>query len=421
MKGKRVAIVGAGAAGCFCAVELKRSLPEAEVVVYERGRRPLAKVAITGGGRCNLTNSFRQITDLRQAYPRGARLMQRLFHQFSPADTQDWWEREGVALVTQDDECVFPHSQDAMQVVETLLRLMRQHGVRLLTECPVSSIVPMKAHTPSEMANSGSLADEGYAIISARGTETFDYIVITTGGAPRATGLSFLSALQLDTVPPVPSLFALNLGDDDLHNLTGTVVENTPVSIVGTKLKADGALLITHFGMSGPAILRLSSYAARYLAEQDYRVTLSVNWMQGRNESQVLQELECLAAHPKLLTNLHPEHLTARHWAYLLQRAGIPDSRRWDSLNRKELNRLTSLLTSDTYQTNGRRTHKAEFVTCGGVSLQSVQPQTLALKAHPHAFLAGEVLDVDAITGGFNLQAAWSMGYVVAKSIADSR
>ena len=385
----KVAIVGAGAAGCFCAVNLKRMLPHADVTVLERGQRPMAKLSITGGGRCNLTNTFRNITHLSQAYPRGWRLMERLFRQFSPQDTIVWWKEAGVPLVEQPDQCVFPRSQDAMQVVGTLLHEMQARGVKLLTQSPVAEL-PL-----------------GY-----------DALVITSGGAPRLGSLSFLSSLNLSLQPPVPSLFALNINYTPLQNLTGIVVEDTMVSLAGTRFQAQGPLLITHFGMSGPAILRLSSYAARHLAEHDYKVTLTVNWMQGHNEEQVRTLLHPYLGTNKKLGNHHPQHLTSRHWAMLLDRASLTANHRWDALNRKEMNRLVATLTSDSYETTGRRTHKAEFVTCGGVSLSNINPNTLALKSHSNIFLAGEVLDVDAITGGFNLQAAWTMGYVAARSIS---
>ena len=401
----KVAIVGAGAAGCFCAANLRRMLPMAELTLFERGLHPLAKVAITGGGRCNLTNTFRDITHLQQAYPRGWRLMQRLFREFSPEDTMRWWEEVGVPLVVQDDQCVFPRSQDAMQVVRTLLHLISGHDVK-------STI---QTQTKVTRVEQGRLF---YETQFGEEEQQYDKLVITTGGSPRLSGLSFLSSLDLNIEPPVPSLFAFNIDEPSLHALTGTVVERAHVAIPGTKFQADGPLLITHFGMSGPAILRLSSYAARYLAEQDYKANLTVNWMEGLNEEQVRETLRPYLDSGKLICNHHPNHLTARHWAMLLQRASIPESHRWDCLNRKELNRLINTLTADIYSIQGRRAYKAEFVTCGGISLSNLNPQTLALKSYPDIYLAGEMLDVDGITGGFNLQAAWTMGYVIAKSIA---
>ncbi len=388
----KVAIIGAGAAGCFCAANLSRMLPQCNITIFERARRPMAKLAITGGGRCNLTNTFEEITSLSQAYPRGWRLMERLFRQFSPSDTRKWWEDAGVPLVVQPDQCIFPRSQDAMQVVNTLLRIMREANVKILTSTKIE-VLP----------------------------QGFDYIVITTGGNPHIESLSYLSELDLELEPPVPSLFALNVNDSHLQELTGIVVDDCLVSIAGTKFQAQGPLLITHFGMSGPAILRLSSYAARYLAEKDYSVKLIVNWMQGQNEEQVRQELKEYLQSTKQTGNHHPRHLTARHWIYLLERASIPIEKPWNALNKKDVNRLVNVLTADTYLSEGRRQYKAEFVTCGGVSLRSINPNTLALKSNPNIYLAGELLDVDAITGGFNLHAAWTMGYVVAKNIAESQ
>ena len=401
----RVAIIGAGAAGCFCAVNLKRLIPEADICIYESSRRPLTKVAITGGGRCNITNTFRDIANLSQAYPRGWRLMQRLFRTFSPEQTQRWWENEGVSLVVQDDQCIFPRSQSAMQVVNTLLQLLSESNVRIITEARVTSITHIKN-------------GNAYLIESSHRQETYDAVVVTTGGSPKLQGLDFLTSLNIDIVTPVPSLFAFDISDEHLHELTGIVVEDCHVGITGTRFNAEGPLLITHFGMSGPAILKLSSYAARYLAEEQYMVTISVNWMLGENEEEVRMTLLEFTKTNRRMGNLHPEHLTSRHWSFLLMRASIPEEHRWNSLNKKEINRLVTTLTSDCYTTNGRRAYKSEFVTCGGVSLQSINPNTLASKEHPGIFFAGEILDIDAITGGFNLQAAWTMGYIVAQSIA---
>lgn len=388
----KVAIIGAGAAGCFCAVSIKQMNPSTEVTVFERAVRPMAKLSITGGGRCNLTNTFRDISHLQQAYPRGWRLMQRLFRRFSPEDTCRWWEREGVELVTQKDQCIFPRSQDAGQVVKTLSRLMHESGVKLITGSRITEL------------------PQGY-----------DAFVITTGGSPHLSPLVLsLPGATTDsfTVSPVPSLFALNIDDASLQSLMGTTIDDARVSIAGTKFQAEGTLLITHFGTSGPAILRLSSYAARHLHEQQYKVTLSINWMQGENEEAVRASLQNYLHSNRLVANHHPQHLTERHWTMLLRRANIPETCRWDKVNRKELNRLVSILTADTYVVTGRRTHKAEFVTCGGVALQSVNPDTLALRALPNVYLAGEVLDIDGITGGFNLQAAWTTGRIVAQSIS---
>ena len=395
---KRIAVIGAGAAGCFCAAELRRLRPELRVDVYEAGPKPLAKVALTGGGRCNLTNSFEGIRSLAEAYPRGERLMKRLLKQFSQEDTWRWFESAGVPLVLQEDHCVFPQSQDAMDIVHALLR--RMEGANLLLRTPVSSVMP---------GSTGHLLVDG---------ASYDAVAVTTGGAPK--GLPMLDGLDLEWVPTVPSLFTFTIRDEGLRSLMGLVVDAS-VSLPGTAFKADGPLLITDWGLSGPAVLKLSSYAARHLHETAYQAPLSVNWL-GRNEAEtrgVLQETA--AGNPrKQVSNTPAAGLQARLWNHLIAKAGLRADIRWAELGSKGLNRLVSTLTQDTYAIAGKTKFREEFVTCGGVALGNLDPATLESKRHPGLYFAGEVLDIDAITGGFNLQAAWTTGAVVARAIAAS-
>lgn len=405
----QVAIIGAGAAGCFCAINLKRQRPDLDISVYEAGRKALAKVAITGGGRCNLTNTFNQVTDLKQVYPRGDKLMKRALGRFSQQDTWNWFEAEGVRLTAQDDECVFPVSQDAMQIVGTLLNDMRQLGIRLCMGSKVTSIVPCE--------------NGRYSIHFANGDANrvrADFVVVCTGGHPSPKGFEMFSALGLDIQPPLPSLFTLNIAGDWHQNLMGTVVEDACVLLAGTKFKSTGALLLTHWGMSGPAILKLTSYAARHLAEHDYKGEILVNWYGNRSEEEVRQEIRNLMRDfaARQVTSVYPRHLTARHWHYLVCKSHIAETQRWGALNPKELNRLLTHLTADSYTVTGKCRFKDEFVTCGGVALSNININTMESKLHPGLFLAGEVLDVDAVTGGFNLQAAWSMGFVISEEIA---
>lgn len=397
----RIAIIGAGAAGCFCAINVKRLMPGVQVDIYEAGTRALAKVAITGGGRCNLTNTFREVSDLAHVYPRGDKLMRRALTAFSQEDTWEWFEREGVRLVAQDDECVFPVSQDAMEIVNTLLRLIHKLGIGLHLRHRITSI---------------SKTDNGYDIGEGL---TADCVVVTTGGHPRQSGFDMLAPLGLKIVPPLPSLFTFNVAGNWHQQLMGTVVENATVSITGTKFRAQGALLLTHWGMSGPAILKLSSYAARHLADNGYKATIAVNWMGESNEEEVRSLITDMMTRnaQKLVTNVYPTHLTSRHWINLLERSSIPTTQRWGALNKKHINRLATTLTADIHEVTGRCHFKEEFVTCGGVSLKEININTMESRKHPGLFFAGEVLDVDAITGGFNLQAAWSMGFVVANSL----
>lgn len=442
----KVAIVGAGAAGCFCAIELKRRMPSASVEVFEAGTTALAKVAITGGGRCNLTNSFEGISSLSAAYPRGDKLMKRLFRSFDQRSTWQWFENEGVKLVLQEDHCVFPASQDAMEIVNTLLARMRQAGVTLHTKRKVTGIFPRpeggytisvaelskvqslrQAQRPDSLAPESIISVpepvEGPILQKSQRLDKHnclaDIVVVTTGGSPKLSGLGMLDGLDLEIVPPVPSLFTFNLPGSPVRELMGTVVENASASLVGTKFKASGPLLITHWGMSGPAILKLSSYAARYLAENEYSATLSVNWFGDAGEQDVRDRITALSkdSPQKQILNTHPSELPSRLWNYLISKCGIREDARWAELGSKGMNRLVNTLINDEYQIRGKSRFKEEFVTCGGVALSNINLNTLESKNHPSLYFAGEVLDVDAITGGFNLQAAWSMGYTVARSI----
>lgn len=401
-----ISIIGAGAAGCFAAIEAARRMPQADICVYESLNRPLAKVAITGGGRCNLTNSFREVRSLETVYPRGARLMKRLFHTFDHRDTMRWFEAEGVPLTVQDDQCVFPRSQDAQDIVGTLLRLMKRHGVAIKTCSRAESIEPQEGG--------------GYKIsFAGRGCVSSDAVIVTTGGSPRAGGAAFLNPLQLKTVPPVPSLFSFSLEAHPLKSLMGIVVANVTARLAGTKFKTDGPLLITHWGVSGPAILKLSSHAARHLAECSYRATLALNWLGDMNEAEALDLLKGIKEEnpQKQLATAFPRQLGKRLWLYLLESLHLPAEQKWASVGTKDLRRLAAGCTNHLLPIAGRNRHKEEFVTCGGVALSEINPSTLECRRHPRLSFAGEVLDVDAVTGGFNLQAAWTMGYVAASNL----
>lgn len=394
-----IAIIGAGAAGCFCAIQIKRRLPDCKVTVWEAGPKALAKVAVTGGGRCNFTNSFRDVGRLEEAYPRGAQLMKRALRRFGNSDAMEWFAREGVPCVIQEDQCVFPKSQDAMQIVRTLERLMCVSGVTLKLNSRVAAV-----------ENAGST----FRLVFADGSVTSaDRVVVTTGGG----ALGLLDRLDaIGIVRPVPSLFTFRIEDAGLHSLMGIVVEHAILSIAGTAFRSQGALLLTDWGVSGPATLRLSSYAARYLADSQYRAPLVINWT-GRTEGEVREWIDSAAgANPrKQISNVCPEGISSRLWQHLVTKAGL-GGRTWAEPGSKGINRLAATMTADCYAISGRCHFKEEFVTAGGVDLAGINLNSLESKAYPGLFFAGEVLDVDAVTGGFNLQAAWSTAFVVAES-----
>ena len=387
----KTAVVGGGAAGFFLAINLKEMMPDMQVTIFERSQHVLAKVEISGGGRCNCTNSFEEVTDLSQVYPRGHRLLKRLFNNFDYRDAYRWFEDHGVPLVIQDDQCVFPQAQDAHAIIDCFLSLARRYHIDIQKGCKVQSLENVKG---------------------------FDYVAVTTGGSPKGEGLRWLAALGHEIEAPVPSLFTFAIHDKPLQALMG-VVTDVETMIPGTKLRASGPLLITHWGVSGPVILKLSSHAARYLAENNYRAPLAIRWHSLTDQEITSLLYEQVATQPKkLLTTYNPFGLQQRLWAYLVEKA--LDTRhqiRWAEMNKKDVNRLVNVLLNDTYQMAGRAPFKDEFVTCGGVSLKAVNPSTLESKQVPHLYFAGEVLDIDGITGGFNFQAAWTTAYTVASAI----
>jgi hypothetical protein len=404
-----IAIIGAGAAGCFAAIELRRRAPHCSVTLYERATRPLIKVGLTGGGRCNLSNvALEEVDALSALYPRGERLMKRLLREFGVAETCRWFEAEGVPLTVQEDGCVFPASQEAAQVVRTLTRLMHDTGARLETGKRLTAL----ARVPYNMG-------EAYELTFADGSCTrADAVLVTTGGAPKSSGLAWLDAVGVERVAPVPSLFALCVEGEELHRLSGTVVPEVTLALCGTKLRATGTLLLTHLGISGPATLRLSAYAARPLAEGGYRAPIAIGWLSSVEEAQHFVR-QTAAEHPRQqLASRYPDTFVARLWDYLLRRASLDPARRWGELGTRDANRLVELLTHDRYLVTGRNPYKEEFVTCGGVALTALQPRTLEAKNAPGLYFAGEVLDLDGVTGGYNLQAAWTTGYVAARALA---
>ena len=404
-----IAIIGGGAAGFFSAIHIKQWMPTARVVIFERAPKVLAKVKVSGGGRCNLTNSFAAVSDLSKVYPRGHRLLKKLLREFSHEDVYNWYEAHGVPLVTQEDECVFPQAQDSEAIIMCLTRNAKRAGVELRTSCGISSIV--------------RTADDKLELALPEGRkEVFDKVVLTTGGASRCEGYDWLKALGHKMESPCPSLFTFKINDPALTALMGIVVENAQTALAGTKMRSEGPLLITHWGMSGPAILKLSSLGARYLAENNYKARLLVSWVGEKGVDDVQEDIMAIAgvSPRKQLGSIRPCGLQQRLWDYLLNRCNLPVDRLWGELGKKGINRLVNVLTADAYDVVDRGTYKAEFVTCGGVSLESVSPRTLESKVCPGLYFAGEVLDIDAITGGFNLQAAWTTGYVTARSIVQS-
>lgn len=400
----RVAIIGGGAGGFFSALSVKQHHPDAQVTILEKSPKLLAKVKISGGGRCNVTNGAHSIADLSEAYPRGSKQLRKLFGTFNNQHVMRWFKERGVPLVIQDDLCVFPVSQNSQSIIDCFLREANKLGIDIRTKAGV------KAIHPTEGSIEVIIGDD---LVS----EQFDKVIVATGGSPKERGLEWLANLGHTIASPVPSLFTFNMPNESITSLMGIVVEEAIVRIQGTKLRGDGPLLITHWGMSGPAILKLSAFGARILNELNYQCTAQVNWVNNVNVDQVANRLKQLQQeHPnKQLQNARLLEIPIRLWLYLIEKCGISKEMTWAQMGKKPFNKLVNILTNDEYQVSGKTTFKEEFVTCGGVSLESINMKTMESKAVPNLYFTGEVIDVDGITGGYNFQAAWTTAFVAGK------
>lgn len=398
----QIAIIGGGAAGFFAAIHAKENHPQSTVTIFEKSKKVLAKVKISGGGRCNVTNGCTDIKELSEAYPRGNRKLRKAFGTFNTKHTMEWFESRGVALVTQDDNCVFPVSQDSQSIIDCFLNEIKRLEIKLEMSKGVKRIQSL---------------GEQIELAFSEQTLVFDKVIVTTGGSPKRSGLDWLEKLGHQIEEPVPSLFTFNMPNESIRELMGIVIENPSVTIQGTKLKSDGPLLITHWGMSGPAILKLSAFGARILGEMNYEFKTQVNWINVQNTDLVLSGLKAIAAdHPnKILSNFRPYMLRERLWHYLIERCGLSKQSTWGQTGKKALNKIVNILTNDVYEVSGKTTFKEEFVTCGGVSLESIDFKTMQSKTCPNLYFAGEVMDIDGITGGYNFQAAWTTAFVAGK------
>lgn len=399
----KVAVIGGGAAGFFSAFSVKEHHPEAEVMIIEKSNKVLAKVKVSGGGRCNVTNGCTSIAELAEAYPRGGRFLKKAFVVFNTKHTHDWFTSRGVKLVTQEDNCVFPESQSSQTIIDCFLDEAKKYNIAIKTSKGVKAL--------SQVASLWKLdfLDED--------SQFFDKVIVCVGGNPKLAGYEWLQNLGLKIEPPVPSLFTFNMPSEPIKALMGIVVEPAMANIQSTKLKSDGPLLITHWGMSGPAILKLSAFGARVLSESQYNFKTQVNWSNEPNFEIVMAAMEQIVKeHPqKMVSNIKPFGLSERLWHFLLEKTEIPLSKKWSELGKKGLNKLVNVLVNDIYEVSGKTTFKEEFVTCGGVSLEQIDVHTMQSKVCPGLYFAGEVMDIDGITGGYNFQAAWTTGFIAGK------
>ncbi|MCX6193861.1 MAG: NAD(P)/FAD-dependent oxidoreductase [Cytophagales bacterium] len=399
----RIIVIGGGAAGFFAAISAKEHNPEAEVTILEKTSKFLGKVKISGGGRCNVTNATFNSRILSESYPRGEKFLRKAFDVFNASSMVEWLESRGVALKTYHDNCIFPLSNDSQTIIDCFLSEARRLHINLHLSQSVDEIKPTA---------------KGFRI-HCRDTEyDADRVIVTTGGQPKMSGLLWLEDVGHQIIPPVPSLFTFNMPQEPIRDLMGIVVEKARVRIEGQKLIGQGPLLVTHWGMSGPAILQLSAWGARILAEKEYRCAILVNWLDDTKEEELRNQINLtIKEHGgKMVVNLNPFAMPNRLWAFLLNKNDIKPSLRWNELGGKALNKLINTLINDRYVVEGKTTFKEEFVTAGGVDLQDISVQTMESKKCPGLYFAGEIMDIDGITGGFNFQSAWTTGYIAGKS-----
>lgn len=405
---KKIIIIGGGAAGFFAAVTCAEANPSAEVTILERGKSVLGKVKISGGGRCNLTHACFEPKPLTRFYPRGEKTLLNPFHQFQCKDTVTWFEGRGVKTKVEADGRMFPVTDSSQTIIDCLMNAAKKSGVNVLTGTRVTNFVPSPADP------------ERWLIYTPDRTYHADQLMIATGSNPKIWQL--LEKLGHTIVPPVPSLFTFNIKDERIQDLAGLSVPNALVKVQSTKLQASGPLLITHWGMSGPGILKLSAWGARTLNEKSYRFGLQVNWLGDLTYNDAAEALRVIKSEntARLMVKYPQFGLPRRLWQRLIAAAGIEEDRKWADLSKKQFNKFVHELTQGEYQVNGKSTFKDEFVTAGGVNLKEVDITCFKSKKLPNLFFAGEVLNIDAVTGGFNFQAAWTGGWLCGNAMANA-
>ncbi|HNP31764.1 MAG TPA: NAD(P)/FAD-dependent oxidoreductase [Flavobacterium sp.] len=398
-----IIIVGGGAAGFFTAINVVENNPKLKVAILERGKTVLEKVRISGGGRCNVTHACFVPNDLVKFYPRGEKELRGPFHQFCSGDTIEWFERHGVELKIEDDGRMFPTSDTSQTIIDCFLSATQKLGIQVLTSQSVQSIFK---------------AEDYWKVETNHETFACQKLIMTTGSNPKIWEM--MNGLGHSIVSPVPSLFTFNIKDARIKDLMG-VSAFAKVKVKGSKLEANGPLLITHWGMSGPGILRLSAWGARELFDKNYQFILQVNWINDVSFEEAMDTLKDLKQEhaKKAVSKKSPFEFPNRLWESLVLASNINSETKWADLSKKQLTDLANQLTNGEFQVNGKSTFKEEFVTAGGIDLKEINFKTMGSKLHKNLFFAGEIVNIDAITGGFNFQNAWTSGFILARTIAE--
>lgn len=406
-----IVVIGGGAAGFFGAITCAQYNPEATVLLLEKSGKLLSKVRVSGGGRCNVTHHCFVPTVLSQHYPRGGKQLKEAFKVFGAQETINWFSQRGVQLKAEADGRMFPLTDNSETIVNCLLQEAKRVGVQIRTGAGVEKITVTQEASGKAifMLHLGS----GESILA-------DKVLVCTGGSPKSQGYDWLRALGHPIQDPVPSLFTFNVPASPLKELQGVSVPRARVRVAGQKLEYEGPLLITHWGYSGPAVLKLSAWGARFFHEQQYNFTALINWIPEYTEETLREHLQAYRqSHPKKVVSTNPLFgLPQRLWKALTALAEVPDDTRWAELPGKNTNKLVEALLRIPVEVKGKTTFKEEFVTCGGVDINSVHMKSMESRVQPGLYFAGEVLDVDGITGGFNFQAAWTTGFLAGKAMA---
>lgn len=402
---QRIVIIGGGAAGFFAAVNCAEQYRQHEVIILEKSSRVLDKVRVSGGGRCNVTHACWIPRDLIKNYPRGSRELLSVFSRFQPSDTIDWFERRGVTLKVEDDGRMFPTTDNSQTIIDCLTTAANKAGVKIWYKHAVEQLLPPTEKRPFW----DILLHDGNKIAAHK-------IMVATGSSPAVWRM--LATLGHTIVPPVPSLFTFHINDPRLTGLEGISMPMVTATLASAKLHTEGAVLITHWGLSGPAILKLSAWAARLMHAQNYHLPIQINWTWTYTPAECEAYLTDLRTDPnslrKQITTYPLFDIPARLWRRLLTAANLPETLRWADIANKQIAALAAQLTQSTFNVKGKSTFKDEFVTCGGVSLTEINFKTMESKLHKGLYFGGEVLDIDAVTGGFNFQAAWSTAWIAA-------
>ena len=399
----KIIIIGGGAAGFFAAITIAEANPKAEVIILEKGEKVLQKVKISGGGRCNVTHACFDPRELVEFYPRGKRELLGPFHQFMTGDTMEWFENRGVPLKIEEDNRIFPESNSSQSIIDCFTTAAENAGVKVLLNQNVNSVVEK---------------GEQFEIITSEETFVADKLLIAAGSNPKIWELA--KSLGHTIVEPVSSLFTFNINDKRIKEIPGISVPNAIVKIVGEKLESSGPLLITHWGLSGPAILKLSAFGARILADKNYQYNIEVNWLSKSSEKvlRILKSIKEKESKKQVIVRSQFADIPKRLWERLVLASDIRFDARWADLSNKHLQYLADQLTKCQFNANGKSTFKDEFVTSGGISLKEIDFKRFESRIHKNLFFAGEILDIDAVTGGFNFQNAWTGGFISGNAMA---